>query len=425
VRAANETRIDRLDTGTRVVTERVDGARSASIGVFVTIGSRHEPIELAGASHFLEHLLFKGTERLDAISIAETFDLVGGQSNAYTAREHTCFWIRLLGEDTAIALDVLGEILTTPALREADVTAERTVIEDEILGAHDDPASVAGERCFELLFDRHPLGRDPLGTLESVRGIETSDVRTFFESHYRADNLVVAAAGDVDHDALLAAVSKWPIGRDGRRGDGEPPGEHVASRDLVRTPTEQAQVVVGVRIPPRSARSRDAYRVYDQLLGGGLSSRLFTSIRERHGLAYQVYSERAQFTDAGALCVVASCSPEHADQVLALMAVEVDELASGAMTDRELTTARQALRADALLGAEDSGQVMSRIGATTAMDGEARTLDEVLDGIASVTRDDVEAVARHVASAPRTLVVVGPFDDGVAESIAIEGDGWR
>jgi predicted Zn-dependent peptidase len=182
--------------------------------------------------------------------------------------------------------------------------------------------------------------------------------------------------------------------------------------------------VVGVRIPPRSAPGRDAYRVYDQLLGGGLSSRLFTSVRERHGLAYQVYSERAQFTDAGALCVVASCAPEHAQQVLELAAIEVDDLAAGAMTDRELATARQALRADALLGAEDSGQVMSRIGATAALDLEARTLDEVLDGIASVSRVDVEAVAQHVASAPRTLVIVGPFDDDVADSMRLEGEGW-
>jgi predicted Zn-dependent peptidase len=425
VKAANRATSVRLDSGTRIVTEQVDGARSASIGVFVTVGSRHEPPELAGASHFLEHLLFKGTERLDAISIAETFDLVGGQSNAYTAREHTCFWIRLLGEDVHVALEVLGDILTAPALRATDVAAERTVIEDEILGAHDDPASVAGERCFELLFDRHPLGRDPLGTFESVRGIDTADVRGFFARHYRAENLVVAAAGDVDHDSLVRAVARWPIALDADEAATDAPEVATARRDVVRTPTEQAQVVVGVRIPPRSAPDRDAYRVYDQLLGGGLSSRLFTSVRERHGLAYQVYSERAQFTDAGALCVVASCAPEHVEQVLELAAIEVDDLASGAMTDRELTTARQALRADALLGAEDSGHVMSRIGATTAMDGAVRTLDEVLDGVASVTRADVEEVARHVASAPRTLVVVGPFDDGVADSLRIEGEGWR
>jgi predicted Zn-dependent peptidase len=238
VGAANRVVSERLDTGTGVVTEFVDGARSASLGVFVTVGSRHESTALAGASHFLEHLLFKGTDRLDAISIAEAFDRVGGQSNAYTAREHTCFWIRLLGEDVRIAYEILGEILTSPALREDDVSAERTVIEDEILGAHDDPASVAGERCFELLFDEHPLGRDPLGTLESVRGIEASDVRGFFARHYGAANLLVAAAGDVDHDALVRAVGEWPVASHAERPVTDAPSEAIARRDVVRTPTE-------------------------------------------------------------------------------------------------------------------------------------------------------------------------------------------
>ena len=176
----------------------------------MTVGSRHEPAAVAGASHFLEHLLFKGTDRLDAATIAEALDRVGGQSNAYTARELTCFWVRLLGEDLDVGLSILGDIVTEPALRAEDVDAERTVIEDEILGAHDDPASVASERFFELAFRGHPLGRDPLGTLETVRGITPDDVRGFFSRHYGAANLVVAAAGDVDHEHVAATVAAWP-----------------------------------------------------------------------------------------------------------------------------------------------------------------------------------------------------------------------
>ncbi len=414
----------RLDSGCEVVTERVEGARSASLGVFVTVGSRHEPERLAGASHFLEHLLFKGTEQLGALELAEQLDRVGGQSNAYTAREHTCFWVRLLGEDLSVGLDILGGILSSPALRAADVAAERTVIEDEILGARDDPASVAAERCFELLFAEHPLGRDPLGTLWTVRSIGEAEVRTFFQQHYGPGNLVVAAAGDVDHDAVASAVGTWPIAAQHERPPTEVPSAPAPAREVVRTHHEQAQVVVGVRIPPRTGEGRDVYRLYYQLLGGGLSSRLFTSVRERHGLAYQVYSERAQFTDAGALCVAASCAPEHVDKVLELMAIEVDDLAGGGLHDREVETARQALRADALLSAEDSGQCMSRVGATTALDGAPRSLDEILEGIASVTLDQLEAVARHVASAPRTLVCVGSLDEAAGERLALEGPGW-
>ena len=207
--------------------------------------------------------------------------------------------------------------------------------------------------------------------------------------------------------------------------DGSAPIRAGPHREVVRARFEQAQLIVGVPIPPRGDPRRDAYRVYDQLSGGGLSSRLFTSIREREGLAYQVYSERAQFTDAGALCVAVGTAPEHTERVLELVATEVDDLAGGGMTQREVDIARQALRADALLGAEDSGHVMSRLGSAVALDGDTRTLDEVLDGVAAVTRDDVEAVAWHVASSPRTLVVVGPFDADVAEGARLEGAGWR
>ena len=417
--------VERLDNGCQLVTEALDGARSASLGVFAAIGSRHEPAALAGSSHFLEHLLFKGTDTLDAVSIAETLDRVGGQSNAYTAREHTCFWVRLLGEDLDVGLSILGAILTDPALRHEDIEAERTVIEDEILGSRDDPGSVAAERFFEAVFGGHPLGRDPLGTLETVRAIGDDDVRRFFVEHYGPANLVVAAAGDVDHDAVAKAVGAWPARATTPRDDGGPRRASLAHREVVRTTNEQSQVVVGVRIPPRGDPRRDAFRVYDQLLGGGLSSRLFTSIRERAGLAYQVYSERAQFSDDGAICIAAGCAPEHAERVLELVAIEVDDVANGGATEREVEIAKQALRADALLSTEDSGQVMGRIGGSVLLDGEVRSLDAVLEGVASVRTADVAEVAALVAGAPRTLVVVGPFDDGVASSFRLEGPGWR
>lgn len=422
--ASPRANIERLANGARLVTQVVEGARSASLGVFVTAGSRHEPDELAGSSHFLEHLLFKGTDDLDAVSIAESLDRVGGQSNAYTAREHTCFWIRLLGEDIEVGMTILEAILTAPSLRDADVAAERTVIEDEILGSHDDPASVASERFFELVFDAHPLGRDPLGTLESVRGLSPDDVRGFFSRHYGAPNLVIAAAGDVDHDAIAARVSAWSS-REVHEIETAPPAAVVGRHEVVHTPTEQCQIVMGVRIPRRSDPRRDALRVYDQLLGGGLSSRLFTSIREREGLAYQVYSERAQFSDAGAMCVAVGTAPEHADRVVELVALEVDDLAAGGATSREVEIAKQALRADALLATEDSGQVMARLGGSVLADGTVRTLDDVLDGIAAVTPEAVSEVATLVAEAPRTIVVVGPFDEGATTPLRLEGPGWR
>ena len=416
--------LDHLDNGCRLVTARVDGARSASLGVFVTAGSRHEPDALAGASHFLEHLLFKGTDRLDAATIAESLDRVGGQSNAYTARELTCFWVRLLGEDLSVGLDILGDIVTAPALRADDVDAERTVIVDEILGAHDDPASVASERFFELALRGHALGRDPLGTLSSVRGLTAADVRGFFAAHYGAANLVVAAAGDVDHDDVARAVAAWPAPRERPLAARRTGGRRRPARRRARA--GGAGPGGDRRAHPGAGRPRrHAYRVYNQLLGGGLSSRLFTSIRERAGLAYQVYSERAQFSDAGVLCVAVGTAPEHTERVLELVAVEVDDLAQGGLTDREVEVAKQALRADALMAGEDSGQVMSRLGATLALDGEVRDLDEVVEATAAVTLDEVADVARAVAAAPRTLVVVGPPETPACEAVRLEGDGWR
>ena len=322
VPAATEAVLERLDNGCRLVTERVVGARSASLGVFVTVGSRHEPAAVAGASHFLEHLLFKGTDRLDAATIAEALDRVGGQSNAYTARELTCFWVRLLGEDLDVGLSILGDIVTDPALRASDVDAERTVIEDEILGSHDDPASVASERFFELIFPSHPLGRDPLGTLESVRGITTHDVpRVLLAPLRRGEPRRRRGGRRRPRPRWRAPSASWrSVGTTEAATVDARAATPRSRREVLRAPFEQAQVVVGVPIPPRAHPQRDAYRVYDQLLGGGLSSRLFTSIRERAGLAYQVYSERAQFTDAGALCVAVGTAPEHAERVLELVA---------------------------------------------------------------------------------------------------------
>ena len=423
--AAPKVNAAQLDNGCRLVTEVVEGARSASLGVFAAVGSRHEPASLAGSSHFLEHLLFKGTDTLDAVTIAESLDRVGGQSNAYTAREHTCFWVRLLGEDISVGLEILGAIVTDPALRDDDIAAERTVIEDEILGSHDDPGSVAAERFFELVFADHPLGRDPLGTLESVRRIGPDDVRRFFDAHYGPANFVVAAAGDVDHEMVAAAIAKWPSHDVEQSTASGAPAATAGVREVVRTATEQSQVVVGVRIPPRTDPRRDAFRVYDQLLGGGLSSRLFTSIREREGLAYQVYSERAQFSDAGAMCVAAGTAPEHTDRVLELIAVEVDDLAQGGATEREVEIAKQALRADALLAGEDTGHVMSRLGGSVLLDGEVRTTDDIVDAVMAVTHEAVCEVAQLVAASPRTLVVVGSFGDEAGSGLVLEGTAWR
>jgi len=402
-----------LDCGVRLVSERMADARSASVGVWVGTGSRDEADELSGASHFLEHLLFKGTPQWSAAEIAEAVDEVGGDMNAFTTKEYTAFYVRTLSEDIVLGLDVLGAIMTDPALRPEDVESERSVILDEILMHADEPADFAAEQCTAALFPRHPLGREVLGTPESVTALGADEIRGFFDHHYRAANLVVAAAGDVDHDTLAVEVERRFSGRPGGTApDRVPPPDESEALVVTRRPTEQAQLVLGVRGPGRHAAERWALAVLNHVLGGGMSSRLFQEIRERRGLAYSIWSERTHYDERGSVTVHVGTAPEHAHEVLELIVAELDRIGASGITARELAVAQGHLRAETLLSLEDSGARMSRIGSSLLLHGHVLGVDEVLAKVAAVDLDDVAALASRLADAPRSLSVVGPFDAG-------------
>jgi predicted Zn-dependent peptidase len=405
-----------LPSGIRLVTETMADVRSVAVAFWVGAGSRDEPDELAGASHFLEHLLFKGTPTRSAAAIAESLDEVGGDCNAFTTKEYTAFYIRLLAEHLPLGLDILSEIMWDPALRQSDVDAERTVILDEILMHADEPADLAAEQWQASLFPGHALGRDTLGTASTVGDLGATDIRGFFEHHYRPGNMVVSVAGDCTHEAVAADLERRFAGQSGgvappRQG----PGEETESLCVVRRSTEQAHVVYGMRSVRRDDDRRWALSVLNHVLGGGLSSRLFRKVREERGLAYSVWSERAAYQDAGSLAVVVGTAPENIDEVLQIVSDELDELAAHGITERELAVAQGNIRAEMLLSGEDSGARMSRIGASMLLHGEVRTVDEVLARMEQVTLEDVLAVAADVASAPRTLSAVGPFDAGAFE----------
>jgi predicted Zn-dependent peptidase len=401
-----------LPSGIRLVTETMADVRSVAVAYWVGAGSRDEPDELAGASHFLEHLLFKGTATRSAAAIAESLDEVGGDCNAFTTKEYTAFYIRLLAEHLPLGLDILSEIMWDPALRQSDVDAERTVILDEILMHADEPADLAAEQWQSSLFPGHALGRDTLGTASTVKGLAATDIRGFFERHYRPGNMVVSVAGDCTHDAVAADLERRFGGTLG--GAAPPrtaPGPETARLQVVRRPTEQAHVVYGVRSVSRFDDRRWALAVLNHVLGGGLSSRLFQKVREERGLAYSVWSERAAYQDAGSLAVVVGTAPEHVAQVLRIVCEELELLAVHGITDRELAVAQGNIRAEMLLSGEDSGARMSRIGASLLLHDEVRTVDQVLARIEAVGREDVLAVAGELARAPRTLSAVGPFDE--------------
>ena len=404
-------RADRLDCGARLVTESMADARSVTVGVWVGTGSRDEDDAHSGASHFLEHLLFKGTPSWSAVDIAESVDEIGGDMNAFTTKEYTAFYIRLLAEDLPLGLDVLGAIMTDPALRVDDIDAERQVIMDEILMHADEPADFAAEQCTAALFPGHPLGREVLGTAKSVAILDQGEIRSFFDTHYLAGNLVVAAAGDVDHDRLAVEVGA----RFAERGGGASPERQAPDRPgepltVHERPTEQVHLVVGMRCPGRHSPERWPLAVVNHVLGGGISSRLFQEVRERRGLAYSIWSERVHYDEVGTMTVSVGTAPEHAREVLSLVNGELDRMGEAGLTARELAVAKGHLRAETLLSLEDSGARMSRIGSSLLLHGHVLEVDEVLSKVDAVNLDDVAAVATTLADQTRTLSVVGPFD---------------
>ncbi len=405
-------RTEVLPSGLSLVTERMDDARSVCIGFWVGTGSRDEDPERSGASHFLEHLLFKGTDERSATDIAEAVDEVGGDFNAFTTKEYTSFYIRLLAEHVSLGLDILSEIMWRPALRASDLDAERQVILDEILMHADEPSDEAAEQSSAALFPGHPLGREVLGTDESVRAMTPERIREFFELHYRPGNMVVAVAGDLEHAAVADGLEARFAGQPGGTTPGRlPPGDKVEPLLVTRRSTEQAHLVLASRSVDRFDPSRYALAVLNHVLGGGLSSRLFQEIRERRGLAYSVWSERVAYHDAGSVSVGMGTAPEHVPEVLDIVSFELARLGEDGITERELAIAKGNLRAETLLACEDSGARMSRIGAGMLLHGEVLPVDEVLARVAALSLDDVRAAAAGLAAAPKTLSVVGPFDE--------------
>lgn len=401
-----------LANGLTVVTEAMPAVRSVALGFWVGIGSRDEPDHRAGASHFLEHLLFKGTEARTAHSIAEAVDEVGGDMNAFTGRENTSFELRLLSEHLDLGLDILSDIMWSPSFRPDEVDAERQVILEELRLSGDEPDEEVHDLLLEALFPAHPLGRNVLGTETSVGAMTREDIRAFHDTHYLPGVVVVAAAGGVDHDALVEHVERRASTREGGVvpvRTPPPPGQRgVVVRERS---TEQAHLVVGMRGPSATDGDRHALGVINHVLGGGLSSRLFEEIRERRGLAYNVYSYRAAFSDAGAVGVYAGTSPKQAATVLELIHAELDRFRDTGITARELHLAKSNIRGAFVLGLEDSDSRMARLARNLLELGTVRPIDDVVADIEALTLDDVNRVAHEVFSVERVLAAVGPLSD--------------
>ena len=409
-----------LPGGVRVLTEHTPGVRSATLGCWVGVGSRDEAPGYHGATHFLEHLLFKGTSRRSALDIAVAFDAVGGEANAVTGKEHTCYYARVLDADLPLAADVITDMVTSATLARADVNSERGVILEELAMNDDDPADVVHERFAEAVLGDHPLGRPIGGTPESIEAIDAERVVGHFRQHYTSDTLVFTAAGSVDHDALCALLeaeldrtslqrhdSTSPADR--RLGTAVTAGPGAGRTVVVRRPTEQANVIIGGTALTATDERRYALSVLNAVLGGGMSSRLFQQVREQRGLAYSVYSFAQGYSDSGYFGLYAGCTPAKTDEVIELMGAEFERLADNGLDDGELARGIGQLRGSLVLGMEDTGSRMTRLGKAELVYGEYTGVDEALSHIDAVTADQVRDLAVELASRPRSLAVVGPF----------------
>ena len=404
-------RSTRLYNGIRVVTESMPQVSSVAAGFWVGTGSRDESARLAGASHFLEHLLFKGTPTRTAAEIAESVDAVGGDMNAFTTKEYTAFYVRLLAESLDLGLDILSDVMWDPAFRPDEVEAERQVIMEEILMHSDEPSDLVHDRLLEGLFPDHPLGRDVLGDEESIAAMHVDEIRSFHRHHYRPGNIVVAAAGQLVHDEVVDGVARRFRGDQGGEAPRRvAPGGPALPVVMTNRPTEQAHVVLGVPTFGRHDDDRFSLAVLDHVLGGGLSSRLFQEIRERRGLAYSVYSYRTSFDDAGVLAFYAGTAPGRAHEVLDRMVGELRKLTSEGVTEREVAVAKGHIRGETALSLEDSAARMSRVARSELLHGEVIDVDDVLAHVEAVTADDVDRVAARVLAAEPVLAVVGPFE---------------
>ena len=412
--ADNPIRRTVLPGGLRVVTEHVPSVRSASVGVWVNVGSRDEGPTVAGAAHFLEHLLFKATPTRTSVEIAQAVDAVGGELNAFTSKEHTCYYAHVLDDDLELAVELVSDVVLNGVCASDDVELERDVVLEEIAMRDDDPEDTLGDVFLSAMFGDHPVGRPVIGSVESVSAMTRNQLHSFHVRRYTPERMVLAVAGNIEHDHVVALAKEFFGARlvrgrkpqPHRKGAGRlaiPPGLTLVSRDC-----EQTHLTMGVRVPGRHWPDRWALSVLNTALGGGLSSRLFQQIRETRGLAYSVYSAVDSFADSGAFSVYAGCLPERFDEVVRLAAEVLETVARDGITEAECRIAKGSLRGGLLLGLEDSASRMNRLGRTEINYGRYRTLSSTLRHIDQVTLEDVNAVARKVLSGRFGAAVLGP-----------------
>lgn len=406
-----------LSSGLRIVTEEVPSVRSAAIGIWINVGSRDETPAVAGASHFLEHLLFKGTKTRSALEISSAIESVGGEMNAFTSKEYTCFYARVIDTDLPIAVDVISDLITSSLVTSEDVDSERKVVLEEISMRDDDSSDLVHELFSDTYYGDTPIGRSILGTIDSINAMSRSAVYNYYKKRYLPQDLVVAVAGNIKHKKVVEMVER-ALSKEGFldvkgmpqvRSDSTIKVKAQQSVGIINRKTEQAHMFYGVAGVTRSDDRRFTMGILSAALGGGMSSRLFQEIREKRGLAYSVYSYAQQFAGTGILGFYAGSHPSKAFEVVDVIREILADVAANGMSEEEIERAKGAVRGSLVLSQEDSGSRMSRIGKSEIVYGEIMGFDEILKEISSVTPDAIRKVAGEFLVQRPTLAVVGPF----------------
>ncbi len=399
-----------LPNGIRVITERIPHVRSVAVGVWVDTGSRHEPAPRSGVSHFIEHLVFKGTESRTAEEVAKAVDSVGGQMDAFTTKEHTCFYVTVLDQHLPLAADLLSDILLHPLFAAEDIEREKTVVLQEFRMVEDTPDDLIHDLFAERVWAGHPLGRPILGDRKTVLGLERATILDHFTEEYCPARITIAAAGRLEHERLLDLLGArfLDFRREARARDGEPPAL-TPRLELIDKPLEQVHFVLGGPGLRQDAPERYALYLLNTVVGGSMSSRLFQEVRERQGLVYSIYSGNAAFRDTGLFYVYAGTEPAHFGRVLELIIRELRRLRREGVTAEELARAKEHLKGSLMLSLESTSSRMTRIAKQELYFGQYFTLDEILAAVDRVTAEEVERLIDLLfGRTPLSLVALGP-----------------
>ncbi|MDD3653084.1 MAG: pitrilysin family protein [Desulfotomaculaceae bacterium] len=402
-----------LSNDLHILTEKVPHVRSVALGFWVDVGSRDEVPENNGVSHFIEHLLFKGTQKRSAKQIAETLDAVGGQLNAFTTKEYTCFYARVLDEHFDLAFDLLNDMLFGSNFATNDIDRERNVIIEEIKMYEDAPDELVHDVFAGSMWQGHALGRPIIGTAEVIAQIPREKIIEFYQTHYNPGNLVVTVAGNIEHEAVICKLRPVLEARKGSR----PVRSMLAplpKRDIVCRSKDTEQVHLCLGTPGLSLDNKKSYtfQIINTVLGGGLSSRLFQEIREQRGLVYSVYSYHSSYHDTGLFCIYAGLSKQNVDEALSLIFKQINDIRKNSITPEELQRAKDQLKGNLLLSLESVSTRMSRLGKSQLYLGKIVQPEEVVEKLNKVTIEDVRELSLEMLDPVNfSLATIGPWED--------------